>query len=68
MCIVIFWGYLFVHFQLLGFVNCETLRVLRVVRGSGYFPAVSSPIRVNKLPFLTEQFVRMSAEVISLGL
>lgn len=41
---------------------------LRVVRGSGYFPTVSCPIRVNKLPFLSEQFVRMSAKVISLGL
>lgn len=45
----------------------ETLR-LRVVRGSGHFPTVSGPVCVNELPFLAEQFVRMSAEVISLCL
>lgn len=54
------------------FVHCQFISrdfvYLRVVRRSGYFPAVSGPICVDELPFLTEQFVRMSAEIISLGL
>lgn len=41
---------------------------LRVVCGGGHFSTVSGPIRVDELPLLAEQFVRMGAEVISLRL